>query len=696
MLLAVALAVAGGAWWLFTRPERRPPPPRNVLLITIDTLRADALGAYGNASAATPWLDRLAAGGVRFSTARAHNVLTLPSHANILAGRLPPDHGVRDNAGFRLAPGEATLATRLAARGFATGAFISGFPLDSRFGLSRGFDVYDDAFVDAAARPAFLEQERAGITTVAAARRWLQARREDGKPWFGWVHLYEPHYPYEPPEPFATRFSRDPYAGEVAATDAALGPLLQPFLDAGAATDTMVVLTSDHGESLGDHGEATHGIFAYEATLRVPLVLYYPPLLASRVIDTAASHVDIVPIILATLGLPPPTGLRGRTLADLARPPAAAAVTYFEALSGSLNRGWAPLAGVVSNGIKFIDLPIPELYDLRVDPGERRNLADTRPQELADRRELLRSFENIEVRRVDETSDVKERLRALGYVASSPRSSRRAYTEADDPKRLIGVETDLQDIVGLSLAGRTREALARARGLVARYPDMRVALLQLAHLERESGNLPVAIETLRQALNVSPGDAESASLLGAYLTAANRPREAVEILQPYARASDADTQVLTALALAEARAGGFAEARRVLDRARAQDPSNAMLWVTTGTVALMAGQLGEARAAFEAALAINPNLARAHSSLGALAAEEGHHEQALQHWRQALALDVDEAQKLLGVALSFIRGPRKAEARPYLQLFVDEAPNLPSRYAADVHKAHEWLRRERR
>ncbi len=322
-LLAIASVLAAGAgWWIYSRDAPGRSLPRNVLLITIDTLRADALGAYGNASAATPWMDRLAAGGVRFRTARAHNVLTLPSHASILTGRLPPDHGVRDNAGFRLAGSEATLATRLKARGFHTGAFISAFPLDSRFGLSRGFDVYDDAFVDTAARPAFLEQERAGAETVAAARRWLDERRTKAESWFGWVHLYEPHYPYAAPEPYASRYPNDAYAGEVAATDAALGPLLQPILDAGAATDTLVILTSDHGESLGDHGEATHGIFAYEATLRVPLVLYYPPLLAPSVIDTTATHADIVPMVLETLGMPPAAGLRGHSLPDLARQPA--------------------------------------------------------------------------------------------------------------------------------------------------------------------------------------------------------------------------------------------------------------------------------------------------------------------------------------------------------------------------------------
>ncbi len=226
------------------------------------------------------------------------------------------------------------------------------------------------------------------------------------------------------------------------------------------------------------------------------------------------------------------------------------------------------------------------------------------------------------------------------------------------------------------------------------YPDMRVALLQLAYLERESGNLPSAIDTLRHALRVSAGDTESASLLGAYLTAADRSREAVEILQPYAEATDADPQVLVTLALAQARSGAFAEARRALDRARAQDPSNAMLLVTTGTVELMSRQLGQARSAFESALVINPNLARGHSSLGALAAEEGRHDEALEHWRRALALDGDEAPKLLSVSLSFVRGGRDAEARPYLQLFVEAAS--PARYAPDIAKAREWLGRERR
>jgi arylsulfatase A-like enzyme/tetratricopeptide (TPR) repeat protein len=691
-LAAVAvLALAAAAWWAFGAGQARPQPPRNLLLITVDTLRADALGAYGNTTAATPWLDRLASSGVRFDNAHAHTVVTLPSHANILTGRLPPDHGVRDNSGFRVSPGEESLATRLKTQGFRTAAFISAFPLDSRFGLARGFDVYDDRFLDHAPRPAMLEQERAGIETAAAAERWLRAQ-DSSERWFCWVHLYEPHFPYTPPEPFATRFARDPYAGEVAATDAALGPLLDTILRAGASTRTMVVVTSDHGESLGEHEEATHGVFAYEATLKVPLVLYFPPLWQSRTVGAAVSHVDILPTILESLEIPAGPGLRGHSLSALARGEQRDDdVTYFEALSGSLNRGWAPLQGVISNGLKYIDLPIPELYDLRGDVHEARNLAPEKPAHVSELRKLLGSFAGNPIRPVKETSDVRERLRSLGYTASNGAGTRKTYTEKDDPKRLIVFDRTLQDVAGLFLAGRVSEALERSRALVKQRPDMRIAWLQLAQLEREIGDLPAGVAALRRALELGPDDDETVSLLGAYLTAADRPREAIDVLQPYATTRDPDLQVLIALALAQARAGRTADALGTLERARAQDPSNVMLLVHTATVRLIAGQRAEARRTFEAALALDAEVARAHSSLGAMDAEEGRHDAALAHWRAAIRLDPGECEKLLAIASAMARGGRAAEARPYIQLFAETAP--PAKYAADIARAREWLTR---
>jgi arylsulfatase A-like enzyme/cytochrome c-type biogenesis protein CcmH/NrfG len=685
---AVCAVMALIAWGSIRCNRATPPPavPRNILLITIDTLRADALGAYGNTRAVTPLIDRLAHGGLRFDNARAHNVVTLPSHANILTGRLPIDHGVRDNSGFRVPANEETLATWLKARGFRTGAFVSAFPLDSRFGLARGFDEYDDRFVDATARPAMLEQERPGTATVAAAARWIAS--QDGK-WFCWVHLYEPHFPYAPPPPFDARFASDAYAGEVAAADDALRPLLQPILDAGSSTPTLVVLTSDHGESLGDHGEATHGIFAYDATLKVPLIVYYPPLLKPRTIATPAGHVDIAPTILRALGIESFPGVRGRNLIVDPRGERQE-VIYFEALSGSLNRGWAPLTGIVANGMKYVDLPVAELYDLAGDPQERHNLAAERTKEVGDLRARLAAFAAGASSRTSEDAETRRRLQSLGYISSNTSANAaQLYTEKDDPKHLIKFETRLQEVVDLYLNGRLADALGRARALTAEQPRMRVALIQLAQLEREAGNGAAAVAALQRALKLHPIDPQVAALLGASLTAAGRQGDAIALLKPFAEQSTADSQVLVTLALAQARNHRADEGLALVARARAADPSNAMLLVDTGTIHLMAGDRIEARKAFEAALAQNPDVARAHRSLAVMAMEDGTTDAALSHWRAAAALDPGEYGNLLSVAVSLIRRGRDGDARPYLQFFADNAPQ--SRYAGDIAKARSWL-----
>lgn len=661
-----------------------------MLLITIDTLRADAVGAYGRAGGPTPWIDRLAEAGVRFPQARAHNVVTLPSHVNILTGRLPPDHGVRDNGGFRLSPDVETLAPLLKARGYRTAAFVSAFPLESRFGLARGFDVYDDRFAEAGRRPAFLIQERPAGRTVARAREWIETA--GAASWFCWIHVYEPHYPYEPPEPFASRWPGDPYAGEVAAADAALAPVLEPILAAGEAGRTLVVLTSDHGESLGEHGEATHGVFAYEAALRVPLVFYQPRLFAPRVADTAAGHADIFPTVLDALAIPPPSGLGGRSLrpaltgADGTEAPA----LYFEALSASLTRGWAPLIGVVRNGEKYIDLPIPELYDVRADPGEARNLAGTEPARTASLRALLEPFRAATRPRPthQESADARERLRSLGYVTGAGAEHPR-YTTDDDPKRLIHLDAVLQDVVGRYLAGDLPGALARCRELARRRPQMAISWMHLAQLERESGNLGPAVDALRTAVALTPGNAEPLALLGAYLTEAGRAREAADLLAAHAGGPDADAEVLTARALALSRLGQMDDALAALARLRERDPTSAMVLVHIGTIQLTGGRRAAARESFEEAVRLNPDAARAHSSLGVLAVEDGRLDRAVEHWKAAVSLDPREHDTVLGVGLAFARSGRTAEARRCFEFFAASAP--PARYARELERVRAYL-----
>jgi arylsulfatase A-like enzyme/tetratricopeptide (TPR) repeat protein len=684
------ILLAGAVYWLRGRPEVRREPGLSVLLITVDTLRADAVGAYGKANALTPTIDRLAAAGVRFDDAHAHNVVTLPSHANILSGRYPQDHGVRDNAGFRFPAGIETLATLLKARGYATGAFVSAFPLASRFGLARGFDVYDDSFVDAESRPAFLEQERRGTETVALARRWMAEQGD--RPLLCWIHIYEPHAPYRPDEPFASRFRGDPYRGEVAAADAALAPLLEPLLAQGDRGRTLVVLTADHGESLGEHGESTHGIFAYEATLRVPLILHQPRLFAPRVASAPARHVDVLPTILDAVALPLPEGLAGHSLLRTAGGAVAGdTTTYFEALSGQLNRGWAPLHGVIRDRKKYIDLPIPELYDLRRDPSEANNLAAARPVPVDALRSVLAPFRaaDHEASRKPESAQARERLRSLGYVSGGTGQVEARDREEDDPKRLITLDAMLQDVVRIYAAGDLRSALLQCRELVRLRPGMAISLLHLAHLERESGHLPAAVEALQKALAVDPGDTTTLSLLGTYLTQAGRAHEAVDLLEAAARVEQPDVEVLIARGLALARTGRIPEALASLTRAREVDPANAMVLVDVGTVQLMGGARERARETFEAALLLSPNLARAHSSLGFLLAENGRAEDAISHWRKAVALDSGESGKLVALAMVLEQRGRAAEARPYLELFVTSAP--PALYARDIERARAWL-----
>ena len=365
-----------------------------MLLVTIDTLRADALGAYGG-PASTPALDRLAADGVRFDFAHAHAVLTLPSHASILTGEYPHRHGVRENSGYRLPGGARTVATVLKQAGYATAAFVAAFPVHSRFGLNAGFDVYDDRFGDGFGPVDLAMPERPASTVVPLAREWIAGRRtgaagpgQDAKPWFAWVHVFDPHAPYKPPPPFDAQYAGKPYHGEVAATDAALAPLLEDVRN--SARPTLVIVTSDHGEGLGDHGEEAHGIFVYESTLRVPLIIaslggQSAASKAARqgeVASVAARHVDILPTILDAVGLTVPDGLPGRTLLPRKEREAGAAprTTYFEAMSGMLNSGWAPLAGVLVDRDKFIDLPVAERFDLAADAAERSNLYGRSPE----------------------------------------------------------------------------------------------------------------------------------------------------------------------------------------------------------------------------------------------------------------------------------------------------------------------------
>jgi arylsulfatase A-like enzyme/Flp pilus assembly protein TadD len=692
------LAAAALAWglWRHVRPvEVRREAGLDVLLITIDTLRFDALGVYGQRRDTSPWIDRLARAGVRFETAHAHNTLTLPAHADILSGRYPFDHGVRDNAGFRFPESFDTLATLLKRAGYRTAAFVSGFPLDSRFGLARGFDVYDDAFVSRPGRRELALPERRAQDSVAGARAWLASVR--GAPAFCWLHLYDPHAPYRPPEPYASRFPGEAYLGEVAAADAALAGLLEPLLAEGRHGRTLVVLTADHGESLGEHGERTHGLFAYEATLRVPLVLFAPRLLAPRVVKEPVRHVDLLPTVLDALGLPVPEGLPGRSLLGLAAGQAApAAESYFEALSAMLGRGWAPLHGLVRGGFKYVELPLPELYELGRDPRELSNLAASRPERLDALRIALGRYRERDrgPARAEESADTRERLAALGYLSAAAVPRKERYGEADDPKRLVHLDDLMQQAFARQREGDLEGARALGERVIGQRPDMTSVLLMLAVVERGLGRLPQAIERLERAVAVNPDDVAPAVMLAAYLGEAGRARDAVELLTPYAERENPPLDVLTTRGVALARLGRAREALAAFAAARAADPSDPVPLVHIATLQLEAGARGEARRNLEQALGLDPELAVAERMLGLVALDAGEEAEAERRLRRSLALDASDADALLNLGLLLARQDRREEARPLLEAFLRVAPAAV--YGARLAQVRAWLDRNAR
>lgn len=703
LALTVLLILGAAAWWLrgggraggggtgaavsAAAAGPRPDTAVDVILVTIDTLRADSLGFAGNADVATPVLDRLAAAGRVYTNAHAHNVVTLPSHANILTGRYPYQHGVRDNSGFTVPESVPNLAALLKREGYATGAFVGAYPLDARYGLNRGFDVYDDDYPRGSNPSEFVIAERRGNEVIAPALAWW--RSQAGKPRFLWVHLYDPHASYDPPEPFKSRYAGKPYLGEVAASDSFLAPLLEPVLD-GKETPALVVVTADHGEGLGDHGELTHGMFAYEATLHVPLVVWGPGVRPGRD-ERWARHVDIVPTVLERLGIDRsdhpdhPAELPGRSLLDA--PPAQPEDSYFEALSTNLNRGWAPLRGVIRGGSKWIELPLPELYDLPADPGEEKNLVESDRRTVAALRAALPKEAVWPPSKGTVSEEETQRLRSLGYSVGGG-SKKTAYTAADDPKNLIGVDRKLHQVVDLYSRGRYEEAARLSREVVAERPEMAEgyehAALSLRQLERHAE----AVEVLLGGLGKVVADESLRRHLGLALSEAGRPAEAVDILQGFAESGDAPT--LAALGIAYSDAGRHAEGEQTLRRLLAQDDTDPKAHENLGIVLLRMGRAPEARDHLKRALALNDALPIAWNTLGVALYQIEGPEAALGAWRRAFEIDPRQYDALFNTGLVAASLGRRDEARSALAQFARTAP--PQRFDADIRKAQAILR----
>ena len=624
----MGLAAAGA-------PTEAPARP-SVILVTLDTTRADHLGCYGAARAATPTIDALARSGVRFTQALSPAPLTLPAHTSLMSGRVPRRHGVRDNVGFKLDGKIPLLAERLRAAGYTTAAFVSSAVLDREGGLDRGFATYDDN-VRVGDRQAFDYEERAASQTVDALMPHLAELKT---PFFLWVHFYDPHFPYVPPEPYATRFKDRPYDGEIAFVDAQLGRIMEVFKRKG--TTLYVAVAGDHGESLGEHGEDGHGVFLYEATQHVPLILNGPGIPPGSTVDAAVGLVDVAPTLLDLLKLPALPDTDGRSLSALLRGEKAATRDYeMETMYPSFSYGWAPLRAIRSGPYKYIAAPRSELYELPTDPRETKDLSLTMAKRAAELGKMLaeRVESDLTIVPADDadTDERRERLSSLGYVSGSAAPA----TGALDPKDGIVLLKELETARHAVQLGDPKDAIAPLTRLLAKNPTNIPARLVLGQAQLATGRADDAIATYRTVATKVPGNALAWFDLGnAYAGKAVKDDAAfAEAKSCYERslalsARRADTY-LNLAALTAARHDP-AEARKTFLRARAAGVADPTIETALGVLEVGRKDDAAARAAFTRALALNPRQPEALEAMGRLAYASGEYGRAAAFYDRAL------------------------------------------------------------
>ena len=650
----------------------------NVLLITIDTLRPDRLSCYDSRYLATPNIDGLAQKGVLFSRAFAHNPMTLPSHANILLGLTPLVHGVHDNANFIVAKEFTNLAQWLKSRGYSTAAFVGAFPLDSRFGLTPGFDVYDDNYGSQGPNDLTFVERKAGVV-VDLSLGWLDKRRG---PWFLWLHCFDPHQPYDPPEPYRTRFKDNLYDGEVAYVDAALAKLFGFLREKKLEERTLTILTADHGESLGEHGEITHGYFAYNATLHVPLIISGPGLRPGRV-SRNASHIDIFPTVCDFVGIDTPAFLQGQSLRpviegkNLPLQP-----IYFEALTAYYNRGWAPLKGYIEGDEKYMDSPIPELYDIDKDFLEQKNLAtETNLGACRQKFEKLLKTQSAAApparQKIDR--DTAEKLRSLGYISSPQAPAKKTFTAKDDLKTLLPYHVKWMRAVAAYSKGQAEEGIGLLKDIIAERKDFDLAYTYLANFYKKQMRLKDAVAVLLDAYQNNPASFRIITTYGIFLVDAGRFDEAIAVLKKGLGLIDFDPEVWNYLGVAHWNKGNYDEALKAYERALALDEDYPYLINNLGSLHLsiylktqQPEALGRAVEEFKRAIVLDPRYASAYNGLGAALKMAGDTDGAIENWKKAVELKPDYDFPLYNLGLTYLAKGDKDRALGYFRKYKEK------------------------
>jgi arylsulfatase A-like enzyme/tetratricopeptide (TPR) repeat protein len=661
---ALAVAVSAGLLlWLggcrHRQPEAATAAPRdaNVLLITLDTTRADHLSCYSPRGARTPHLDFLAARGVLFLHATAQVPLTLPSHACIMTGAYPPVHRLRDMGGFVLDKSHPTIASLTQAAGFSTAAFVGSRVVASHFGLAHGFDTYDDDMggeTEEGKLPGVFPERRASVVTDRALA-WLKQNAQ--RKFFLWAHYYDPHAPYDPPEPFKHQYARNLYDGEIAYMDEQVGRLLEGLDQLALTSRTLIIAVGDHGESLGEHGEATHGIFLYDATLHVPLIVAGPDVPRGKVIDDQVRSIDLHPTAMEFLQLPSSPEAQGVSLWPLMQQGthARSNYSYGETLYPRTYMGWSELRAMRTDGWKFILAPHPELYDLRRDPGELQNLIAHYPAEADQLEKLIWKVagtqgktEKVTTVPVDEQT--RRELESLGYVSGGSSREIQLGAEAPDPKDRIAVMTIMEE------AEKSLNAHDNAR----------------------------AAQLMKEALRQDPGNPMGHVYLAMAWERAGQLQRAVAVYEDAINRHVLTDIIYSRLGKLYLRLHELDKAVSVMDRSNQINPTDLDNLRNLGTAQLQLGHVDEAERAFKAIILQNDQYSAAYNGLGLVAIQRGDADTARHDFEKSIDLDSAQVEPLLNLGVLFDKAGDKPQALHYYQQFLEKAS--PKDYAALIPK----------
>ena len=600
ILAALALVVIAAAlYFIVLRPAKiqvTRSAKMNVLLITLDTTRADRLGCYGYAKAKTPNLDTIARNGVRFENAYSQVPLTLPSHASIMTGLYPVAHGVHNNGTYALTPEKTTLAKVLKADGYKTAAFLASFSVDSRFGLDQGFDLYDDNFQEGTPFKA-LNSERKAEQVYQVFLPWFEKLKDE--PFFCWLHFFDPHLPYSPPAPYSEQFADHLYDGEVAYMDYIIGQVMRVIKDRNLLGRTLIVVAGDHGEAFGEKGESGHGIFLYDMALRVPLLLYAEGHLpAQQTVAARVRLIDVMPTVVDLLDKPAPAGVEGTSLVPyILKKNKKDLDSYIETYYPKENFGWASLTGLISGTRKYVRAPKEELYDLKSDPGETRNLFAVNPKEAEDLKSGLDRLIKESLLpgsssgKLALTAEEEARLRSLGYVDYTDKT---APTETADPKDRIDELKMVQDAEKFEFEGNYQAAAALHEKMLALRPGAASSYVSLALAQARLKKFDEAIQTLKHGLARIPNSELLLTRLGFTYLVTRQMDETLATMAEVLKINPRNIDAVTASAVILDEAGRKEEAQAYFERALAVEPENKFLRLSYGQNLAASGRVSEA------------------------------------------------------------------------------------------------------